>query len=330
MSELLANVIRGDIVESKHRGAIVVVNNEGKILYHRGYPHVNTFIRSAAKPMQAMNVILSGAHKYYNLNKKEIAIMCASHFGEKIHRNVIKNLLEKIGLNKKDLKCGITTSRKKELAIKMAYKGVEKSQLLSDCSGKHCGFLAVCKMLNYDISNYLDKNHPVQKKIIKLISKITKTKLKKISVGIDGCSAPVFALPLYNMALGYARLASSSFDGKEMKKASKLIYESMIKYPEMISGSSGFCTELIEKTDGDLIGKVGAEGIYCIGIKKKKIGIALKIEDGSFRAIPVIIFNMLKKLDLLEKNQLKKLGEYQEKDILNECNIKVGEISPAF
>lgn len=162
MSKIAVKVLRNGLVESIHRADIVVVNKTGKIIYKYGNPNKFTYIRSSAKPIQAINVVKSGAYNYFNFSLKELAIMCSSHFSQKVHVEVIKNILNKLKLDKSYLKCGKTRSRKKRIAIKQAENNQKKSSILNDCSGKHCGFLSIAKYKNYNINNYLNINNPVQ------------------------------------------------------------------------------------------------------------------------------------------------------------------------
>ncbi len=329
MSEILAKVYRGNIVESVHRGYISVVDSSGKVIFKKGDINKVTYIRSSAKPIQALNVILSGAYDYYKLNQKELALICSSHFAEKKHIDTLKGIFKKIGISTDKLKCGEQYSRKKEIAFKQAYKKFRKSQLFCDCSGKHAGFLSVCELNNLEYSSYLNRDHPVQNNIKKIFSYICKVKKKDLTIGIDGCSAPVFALPIYNMAFGYSRLADIKKLKKPYREAVIKIFDAINKYPFLIAGSNGFCTEFNKNTDKDLIGKIGAEGVFCIADRKNNLGIAIKIEDGNSRPIPMIVYRLLNILKFNEK-RFKKLEKYKEKTLQNNANIEYGRIKAVY
>lgn len=330
MAEKLIEITRGKIVETIHRGDIAVVNADDKILYSVGNPNKITYWRSAAKPIQATNVILSGAFEKYKFSKKEIAIMCASHYAEKFHLETIESILRKINLQKENILGGVVTSLNSKYALKLAGNQVELNEMYTDCSGKHVGMLSVCKMKGYPVENYPDKNHPVQKDILKIISTYTDVSENEIEIGIDGCSVPVHALPLKNMAQAYARLSNPELFKEENREASEIIFESMTNHPEMVSGTGGFCTDLIAATNKRLIGKVGAEGVYCVGIKDKNIGIAIKIESGSMAVLPPAVISVLKQLKLISESELKALSKYETMDNLNDLETKVGEINAVF
>lgn len=330
MSEVLVNVTRSGIVESIYSGDIVVVNAQGKILVQKGDPMKFTYWRSAAKPVQALNVFLSGAFEKYKFTKKEIAVICSSHYGEDPHLEAVRSILKKIGADESYFRGGLATSLKTEYALELASKGITPSAILSDCSGKHSGMLAVCKHKGYSTSDYLAPEHKCQQEILEAISYMCQIDKKDIKIGIDGCSAPVHAMPLYNMALSYARFANPTDISDNYKNACTLIFDAMTSEPFMISGTDGFCTNLIKNTNKKLIGKVGAEGVYCIGVKDKNIGIAVKIESGSMAVLPVVVMKILNYLGLLTNEENIALSKYIKIENKNDNNLTVGFVETAF
>jgi L-asparaginase II len=330
MAVKLVEVTRGEVVESIHRGDIAIVNYKGDLLYYAGDPGKITYIRSAAKPIQALNVILSSAFDEYKISCKELAVMCASHYGEDFHREAVEQVLHKIGLSKENILGGSVPSLSNEIALKHAWNNQQPDQLFSDCSGKHAGFLAVCQKKGYPVKTYMNPEHPLQQEILYLISQVCQYPRERIKIGIDGCSVPVHALPVFNMALGYARLAKPNNFDSDLSEASQIIFKAMNQHPEMIAGTNGFCTDLIGNTNGKLIGKVGAEGIYCIGLKNEGIGIALKMEDGNMNRIPPVVVKLLDDLNVLTKEELFSLKKYYPIDSLNDLATKVGEVRANF
>ena len=304
MSEICVNVTRGPLVESIHRGDIAVVNSKGDLLYYIGDPYKVTYMRSAAKPIQALNVILSGAADKFRFTDKEISIMCASHYGEDFHKKVVEEIMKKIGLTVDDLLCGSTLSLSPEYTKELIWNHAELQPTNTDCSGKHAGMLAVCIIKGYSIKDYTLENHPLQRELKALQAEICGIDEDKIYIGIDGCTVPVYGIPLYNMALGFAKIANSEDLSKEYKYASDRIFKAMNNAPEMVAGTNGFCTELIKNSNGKLIGKLGAEGVYCIGVKGMDLGIALKIEDGNYRAMWPSVIKCLEDLNVLDKNEM--------------------------
>ncbi|MBN1968453.1 MAG: asparaginase [Candidatus Delongbacteria bacterium] len=328
MSVKLVERSRGNVTESCFRGDIAIVSNS-ELLMFDGDPTKYTYMRSCAKPIQALNVLVSGAADFYNFTEEEIAIMCASHYGEDRHREVVQSILDKIGLEKNAIKGGIVNSLSRKYADKVLYENILLDELFSDCSGKHAGKLSVCRYQKHDTENYLDKNHPIQKSILRILSDITEYPLENIEIGIDGCSAPVHALSLFNMALGYEKFANSSLSLKYQNYLDK-IFNSMCSFPFMVSGTDGFCTDLIKAYKGILIGKIGAEGVYTLAVKipiknklydhgVKSLGIAVKMEDGSMEVLPVVVMEILRQLDLVDdriKNELNKYIIFENKNDL--------------
>lgn len=330
MSEIAVKVTRGSLVESIHRADIAVVNNKGKLLYSLGNPYKLTYMRSAAKPIQTLNVILSGAAEKFSFTDREISIMCASHYGEDFHRETINGILKKIGLGIDNLLCGSTLSLNEEYAEKLLWDHVKINPLYTDCSGKHCGILSICILKGYDICSYNLPEHPVQKEVKKIVSEVCSIKEDSMIIGIDGCTVPIFGMPLYNMALGFCKMANNSVFEEKYKSAADRVFKAMTKAPEMVAGTGGFCTELMKNTGGRIIGKLGAEGVYCIGVKDMNLGIAIKIEDGSTRALWPTAIKCLEDLKVLREEEKRTLGRFKVKDNTNNIKEKVGEIFPDF
>lgn len=331
MSEFLVDVIRGNLVESRHRGDAVVVNSAGKVLAYVGDPYHVSYLRSSAKPIQALNVVLSGAAEKFSFSDKEIAIMCASHYGEDFHRKTIMGMLDKFGLDLDSLLCGSPISIDFEYAMKLAAAGHKFDQANSDCSGKHCGFIAACLTKGYHIENYDHPDHPLQKDVTEVISKMCEIPVEKIVIGEDGCGVPVHGMPLFNMALGFAKLANPENLSPEYKKACERIFRAMNAAPEMLAGTNGFCSELVRHTHGKLIAKLGAEAVYCVGIKGTDMGIAVKIEDGEYhRALNPAVMSILIQLGALSNEEITALSQFISPKNINHHNHVVGEIKPVF
>jgi L-asparaginase II len=326
MSVPLINITRGSVVESIHRGDLVVVDGNGQVVSSRGDAYKYTYFRSAAKPIQAINVILSGAYKEYGISQKEMSVICSSHYAESFHIEAVQSILDKIGLDKKNILGGIAEPLSSKVSLQYARAGLVLDERHSDCSGKQSGMLSVCRINNYPIDDYLNPNHPCQQEILTNIARFCELDKEIISIGVDGCSAPVHALPLINMAIGFRNIANPHKLAGDLKEAADIIFTSMTKYPEMVSGTDGFCSELIKHSNGKLIGKVGAEGVYCIGIKDRDLGIALKIESGSMTVIPPVIMKTLIELDVLTDDEIEKLRKFIKIDNTNDRGRVVGYI----
>ncbi|PKN80196.1 MAG: asparaginase [Candidatus Cloacimonetes bacterium HGW-Cloacimonetes-1] len=330
MSEQLINVYRGNVVECIHRGDVAVVTPDAKLVAKIGDPFKYTYFRSSAKPLQAIEVFLSGAAERFGFSDAEISIMCASHYAEDFHINTVKSILHKIGIDSSFLLCGATRSINSVMAFQQAARGVQPQSILSDCSGKHSGVLASCLALGESSESYIDPLHPVQKAILGIIADICDYPRENIAIGIDGCSVPVFALPIYQMALGFARFANPQYLQDRYQEPADRIFGAMNNHPEMVSGTGGFCTALIRATGGRMIGKIGAQGVYTIGIRDPQIGIALKIEDGAVGTASVAAMHVLQELKLLTDAEYGQLSAFHYKPSNNDAGLTVGKICPEF
>jgi len=330
MSELMVEVTRSGLVECEHWGDIAVVDGRGGLTHQLGNPDKRTYFRSAAKPLQAMAVMLSGAADRFGFTGEELAVMCASHYGEPHHRRAITSILGKIGLGPDALRCGLTRPLDPEYAFRLAWDRVPLDTLCSDCSGKHAGLLAVCVQLGHDPSAYTAPDHPVQEMVLEIVAAMCGVDSADVGVGVDGCSVPVFALPLSAMARGYARLADPSDLHPAWAAAARRIWAAMTSHPEMIAGTGGFCSELIRSFGGRLIGKLGAEGVYCLALADPPLGMALKIADGATRAVSPAALGLLDRLGILGPAERATLADFLERPNRNDLGETVGIVRPAF
>jgi L-asparaginase II len=324
--DLLVQVSRGTMVESVHHGVIAVVDGEGKLIAHVGDPQYVTYIRSAAKPLQAIAVLKEGAGKGYNLQPEEIAIMTASHSGEPEHIEVVKNLLLKIGLDEFALQCGVQKPTHAPSAEALLKSGAKPGPLHCNCSGKHGGMLALAQTKGLPLENYYQLQHPVQQIMLDTVAKYCDFPKEKMIIGIDGCGVPVFGMPIYNMAKGYANLVKAENTSLEVKD----IVNAMTSHPFMVAGTNRLCTSLMAKTKGKFVAKVGAEGVYCIGVRNQNIGIAIKVADGNIRALGPIAIEVLKQLALLTNEEIDSLKEIHEPQLKNMKGEVIGGLKANF
>ncbi|HEV8430985.1 MAG TPA: asparaginase [Pyrinomonadaceae bacterium] len=338
LAEPLVEVKRGSITESRHRGHIVVVAPDGNIIASAGAFETVTFLRSSAKPFQAMPLLVSGAADRFGFTDREVALACASHNGEPIHTELVASMLHKIGLGPEALRCGVHEPYGAEAARELQQRGEQPNALHNNCSGKHAGMLAVALHLGAAIDNYESPENPVQKAIAETISQFSGVPLRDLAVGVDGCAAPIFGITVKAMALAYARLVSppANFD-KKTQDACERIVRVMSTYPELIGGTSDrLDTEVMRAAPRRLISKVGAEGVYTAGINPCKewpngLGLALKIEDGDDkRARPTIVIETLRQLGVLRDESLEAVGKYSFFPVYNSRGDLVGEITASF
>lgn len=330
MDKAYVNVIRGDIVESRHAVTVAVANSAGRLLAYAGEPDTVTYMRSAAKPLQAMNVILSGAADRFGFTDKELAVMCGSHYGEDFHREAVLSILNKIGMRASDLRCPAQYSISSAYRRKQLYERLPIDETNSDCSGKHAGFLAVCRMKGYSTVDYDSKLHPMQREVLDIIAGMCSVDRSDIITGVDGCGVPVHALSVKAMAAGFARLANPAGLDDDYALNSGRIFAAMNSAPEMVAGTGGFCTELMKNTRGKLCAKLGAEGVYCVGLKNRNIGIAIKIEDGGSRALHAAVMRVLSELGALNAGELKALESFCEEPNINRHGVRVGSVKADF
>jgi len=328
--ENVVNIYRGEAIESVHSGHFVAVNAEGRVLYKLGEPQTITYLRSCAKPFQAIAVVESGAAHRFKFTSEEIAIIAGSHSGEPEHVEVVSRILEKIGLGPQHLKCGIHVPHYFQARGIIPTADQQFTVLQHNCSGKHAGMLALCVFKDQPIDDYLNPRHPVQQLITETIAYICDYPIEKITIGVDGCSAPVHALPLYNMAYGFARFVSPHSIPRTKSKVYSTVYQAMLDHPRMVAGEKRYDTELMQKCREKLIVKGGAEALNCIGFIERGWGLAAKISDGATRAIYPFSVEILRQLGVITTGELEKLAEFHQKALYNWSNKEVGHIKAEF
>ena len=331
---------RNKTVELIHYGALAVVDSSGTIIASYGNPHVICFLRSSAKPFQALPLIEAGGVQKWSLTPKEIAIICASHSGTDEHVRILNDLQAKIQVKEKDLLCGVHPPTDEATRESMRRRGENPTPNRHNCSGKHTGMMPLARLMNTNIENYIDGEHPVQKRILQTFSEMCNFHIENIAIGIDGCSAPVFAIPLENAAFGYARLCDPVGLNSERAAACETITQSMIDQPEMVAGPGKFDTRIMEVLQGKIISKGGAEGFQQIGIMPGVLGkdspgfgIALKISDGDalYKVRPAVILAVLDQLGVMTKDELEKLADFGPSvDLKNWRKMIVGQAHPTI
>jgi L-asparaginase II len=334
----LVEVTRGNIVESRHYGSLAVAQPDGEIAFSLGDITSPVFLRSSSKPFQALPFVESGGIERYGLTDREVAIICSSHSGTDEHVRVLEGLQKKIGIQESMLQCGIHAPFHAETAKAKLLKGEAYHSNQSDCAGKHSGMLAYAKMLNASLDNYIEPSHPVQQAMLKAFAQMCSIPVEDIRLGTDGCSVPVFAVPLANSAGAYARLCQPNDLPEERANACRLITKAMLANPDMIGGPQRFDTDIMTVGQGSLVSKVGAEGFYGIGVlpgkvpgRETSLGIAVKISDGdlTWRAGCVVVVELLKHVGVLSEKQVDGMIAYYRRPVYNWRNMEVGEIRPS-
>jgi L-asparaginase II len=277
-----AAVRRGELVESVHRGRLAGCDPEGVVLESYGDLEAYVYLRSSAKPFQALPLVLSGTADAFGLTDEELAVACASHNAEEPHLAAVRAILEKAGLDESDLQSGAHPPMYGPAAAELARGGGEPRPIHGNCSGKHAGMLAVCAHEGYETLSYRDPGHPLQRRILGLIAEVCGVQEDEVLVAGDNCGVPAFALPLRGFATGLARIATGEELSDGIANAALRIRDAMRDYPFLVAGTGRFDTELMERTN--LLVKGGAEAVLAVG-NPEGWGMALKISDGSQRAV---------------------------------------------
>lgn len=326
---VLVEVVRGGMVESRHRGACAVVDAAGRAALTLGDGAQLVYGRSAIKPLQALPLIETGAADRYGLGAREIALACASHRGEPIHVAAVTAWLERIGLGPDDLECGAHPPLNPAAAQALIRAGEAPSALHNNCSGKHAGFLTTACHLGEPTRGYIDADHPVQRRVEAALAAMTGCDLARAPRGIDGCGIPVIGLPLAAMARAMARLADPLGLPAERQAAARRILEAMAAEPLMVDGSGSFTTRILIEAGAAVRLKPGAEGVFCAALPALGLGVALKIADGAGRAAEVAIGALLCRLGAVAEDQAVALAPQFRPKLLNVAGRVVGELRPA-
>lgn len=330
MSVKLVQVMRSNLVESTHMGSLAVVNSEGGLLHSLGNPDRPTYFHSSAKPLQGVVATDAGIVEEFGLDLKEVAVIISSHSGESEHIGVLESLMEKIGVGTVDMECGIADPVGSNVLREIYTSGRAVTKLHCNCSGKHLGMLAACKVLGYPAKDYHRKDHPIQERVKRVISEFCSLPSESLADGVDGCAVPVFAVPLKNMALAYANLCNPDFMGGKYKKSQNYVLSAMTMYPEYVAGKERLDTVLMKRFGTRVICKAGAEGVYCAGLIGRSTGIAMKIEDGALRATTPVLLETLLQLGVLKDEEAEGMREFWKPSLYNNKAEVIGEIRPVF
>jgi L-asparaginase II len=325
----LAVATRGGIVEAVHYGSIAVVDAGGRTLHACGDSEAVIFPRSSLKPFQAMPLIAHPEFAGLNFDSREIALCCASHSGEPRHAETVSEMLHKIGRRQQDLMCGTHPPLYFEaMDIRPRAEDIY-TPVHHNCSGKHTCMLALSGLLEAPIDGYVEIDHPVQRAVRAAVAHFSGVPAENLVVGIDGCSAPNFALPLAALALAYARLGRTEPD-ETYGEAPRIIVEAMVAHPEMVSGMKRIDLALAHAGHGDFLPKSGAEAVHAMLVRGRGIGIAIKVADGAARALHVVIVETLRQLGLVGELADTPLERHARPPIRNWRGVTTGEVIPVF
>ncbi|WP_028033310.1 asparaginase [Chelativorans sp. J32] len=325
---VLVEVLRGGLVESRHRGAVAVVDADGKSVMEIGNIERATFPRSAVKAIQALPLLESGAADAFGFSDREIALACASHSGEPDHTELARQMLAKAGLDESAYECGAHWPTAHRATVELARSGGSPTQLHNNCSGKHAGFLCTCVHRGIDHHGYVAQGHRMQEMVREALESVTGATHDIDVCGTDGCSIPTYAVPLRNLALGFARMATGNGLSRERAAAARRIFAACMAEPFYVAGTGRADTDMMEAGRGRIFTKTGAEGVFCAAIPELGFGIAIKCDDGATRASEVMIAETLAKL-LPEGDRLRSSLAAMARPVLkNWRGIEVGGLRP--
>jgi L-asparaginase II len=323
---VLVEVERGHRVESCHRGAVAVVDTQGRSQLVLGDATRPIFPRSAVKALQALPLIETGAADHYGLGDEELALAASSHSGEPAHVAGVERMLKRCGLDATALACGIHWPLNQAAAYGLARSGRQPSALHNNCSGKHAGFICVACTTGVPYAGYASATHPVQREVRTIIEGVTGVALGEAA--IDGCSVPTWALPLTNLAHGLARFGTGDRLPPDRAKAAAKLRAACAAKPFYTAGTGRFCTVLMEALRERLYVKAGAEGVLCAALPQQGLGIAVKCEDGAARGAEVIMAALITRFLPLDPADRQRLDRWVRPVLRNWNGNEVGVLRP--
>jgi L-asparaginase II len=308
MPTLVVESRRGDLLESIHRVSVAVTDTKGALVASAGDPHFRTFLRSAAKPFQCIPLVANGAMERFGFSQDDVALSCASHNSEAEQVQRVQSMLDRVGCAESDLACGPHRPLWRDLALPSEVKGmveVPRTRVASNCSGKHTGMLAVARHAGWPTTGYHLHNHPVQEGCRREMLRWSGTAPGEMGSAVDGCGVECFSLPLDRMAVAFAALGISS------DPAARVVRDAMMKRPELVAGRGRLCTAIMQSYSGQVLAKIGAEGVYGAALPARGLGVGIKVEDGHAWAACLALLAVLEQLGL-EPSPRKKLAAYAE------------------
>ncbi|KAF9632902.1 putative l-asparaginase ii protein [Lasiodiplodia theobromae] len=339
---------RGGIIENTHAIHAAIVSSTGALLHAVGNPHRLTLARSAAKPAQALAILETGAFDQYNFSAADLALICSSHSSEERHISRARDMLERVGggsISESDLRCGGHPALSEAVNREWVKKDFVPGPLCNNCSGKHVGMLAGAVALGADTATYHLPDHPMQVRVRECVADMCGLPAEQVAWAVDGCNLPAPACPLRCLARNYALVAEAAGvvrrEGPEEEekassraKAMGRIFDAMVKHPEMVAGEGRFCTVLMEAFGDTVIGKLGADACYGVGVRasgqRGALGIAVKIEDGNEEILYAAVAEILEQLQIGTVDMRQKLAAFHHLSRVNTAGVVTGKVSFQF
>lgn len=321
---IIVEEYRGGNLENVHQGIICIVNDKKEVIYEKGDINEKVFYRSAMKPIQAIPVFTTDVIEKYKLTDSEAALFTASQRGERYHQEGLESMLNKLDFKESLLVCGASYPLNEEPKRQYNWDHKPKRKLLHNCAGKHLGMIAYTREKGLDVEHYADPDSPLQQEVLNYVSEFSETPLSEINHGVDGCGLPIYGVPLKNMAISYLKFAATDLiEDETTKHAAMRIGEVMNKHPEIVASHHFICTALLK--DPNIVAKGGAQGVYCLSLKKERISIALKVLSGSELVWPILVAEILEKINYDNKDTIARLRDIRSDAILNDDGDPIGE-----
>jgi len=325
----LIETFRGGTLECTHFGAVAVADTNGRVVAHAGDAHWLSFTRSTLKALQALPFVGAGGPQLFGFTRENVAMMCASHSGEPMHVAQVQGMLDKAGLTYKTLQCGCHVPYYAEAGVAPAPAPGTYDERHNNCSGKHAGFLAFCVQQGWPVGNYLAPGHPLQQAIRRDVARAVGLAPEDLKIGVDGCSAPNYAMPLAHLARGYARLGTGLADA-EFGESFAQLADAMTAHPDLVSGTNRADQAFMRAGRGDWVVKAGADGVQAFASRSRGQAFALKVSDGNKVAVIAATVAVLDQLGWLDARQRDELRPWRSEAIANIRGTRVGERKPAF
>jgi L-asparaginase II len=323
----LIETTRGGTSECLHFGAVAVVDADGRVRAQAGDPYWTTFTRSTLKALQALPFMQAGGPRQLGFSREQVAMMCSSHSGEPMHVTQVEDMLGKAGVSYKKLQCGCHVPMFVELGV--APLPAQYDERHHNCSGKHSGFLACCALHGWPLDTYLVPEHPLQQSIRTSVAQAVGLAPEQLKMGIDGCSAPNYAMPLAHLARGYARLASGA-DDAQFGESFAALSGAMTAHPDLVSGTRRNDQAFMRAGRGDWVSKAGADGVQVVASRSRREAFALKISDGNKTAVYAASVAVMDQLGWLDERQREELRPWRAEAINSIRGVQVGERRAVF
>jgi L-asparaginase II len=314
--------VRAGVVESFHRVHVALVESGGQMVASWGRPDITVVYRSAAKPFQAVPLVEDGVVDHFGITPPELALAAASHNGEAAHLEGVRRILHRVGCREGDLKLGPLRPLGPDAADTLLRSGGSILPIHNNCSGQHAAMLGLARIHDWPLESYLEADHPLQVRMLAEMSRFTGLRNEEIATMVDGCGMVAFGVPLRAVAHSFARFGAAA----SKERGPREILTSMAGHPFMVGGTGRLCTRLAETTRGELIGKLGAEGVYGITMPREGLGLAVKVEDGGIRAGDPAVIRALDELSLLSPEAAEALEPFRRPSITNSRGERVGEL----